>query len=111
MTKDTKYYTYQQASLSQKVSFKSPILQKLSGSDKELSDSIGVLWYLGETGVMDKKNTEFILGLLDVLRLSHFATSEKTNEISKLGFMIPKQDDDEDWKEEEKEEEKKDESG
>ena len=105
MTKDTKYYTYQQASLSQKVSFKSPILQKLSGSDKELSDSIGILWYLGETGVMDKKNTEFILGLLDVLRLSHFATSEKTNEISKLGFMIPKQDDDEDWKEDEKENE------
>jgi hypothetical protein len=101
MPKDTKYYTYQQASLSQKASFKNPILQKLSGSDQELSDSIGILWYLGETGLMDKKDTEFILGLLDVLRLSHFATSEKTNEISKLGFMMPKQDEDEDWSEDE----------
>ena len=87
-----KYYTYQQASLSQKAAFKNPILQKLSGSDQELSDSIGVLWYLGETGMMDKKDTKFILGLLDVLRLSHFATSDKINEITKLGFMMPKAD-------------------
>jgi len=79
----------QQASLSQKVSFDIPILRKLSGSDQELSDSIGVLWYLGEKGLMDKKDTEFILGLLDVLRLSHFATSERTNEITKMGFMLP----------------------
>jgi len=79
----------QQASLSQKVSFDIPILRKLSGSDQELSDSIGVLWYLGEKGLMDKKDTEFILGLLDVLRLSHFATNERTNEITKMGFMLP----------------------
>jgi hypothetical protein len=86
----SKYNTYQQASLSQKVSANIPLLKKLSGSDTELSDSIAVLSYLGEKGLMDKKDTEFILGLLDVLRLSHFATSEKINEITKLGFMLPK---------------------
>lgn len=96
----TKYYTYQQASLSQKVSFKIPILRNLAGSDPEISDSIAVLSYLGDTGVIKKKDTKFILGLLDVLRLSHFATSKDTNEISKLGFMIPKEDEDEDWGEE-----------
>jgi hypothetical protein len=96
-----KYYTYQQASLSQKAAFKNKILEKLSGSDQELSDSIAVLSYLGEKKMMNKKDLEFILGLLNVLRLSHFATSEKTNEISKLGFMMPKQDEDEDWSEDE----------
>ena len=88
----SKYYTFKQASLSQKVSALIPILKKLSGSDRELSDSIAVLSYLGDKGMMDKKDTEFILGLLDVLRLSHFATSETINEITKLGFMLPKAD-------------------
>lgn len=102
MTKgQSKYFTYQQASLSQKVSFKIPILQKLAGSDQEISDSIAILWYLGETGMMNKNDVQFVLGLLDVLRLSHFATSEKTNEISKLGFMMPKRDEVEDWSEDE----------
>lgn len=76
--------------MSQRVSHENPIMQKLSGTDQEISDSIAVLTYLGEKGLMDKKDTEFILGLLDVLRLSHLATSEKTNEITKLGFMLPK---------------------
>jgi len=86
----SKYEFYQESMMSQRAADKYPILQKLSGSDRELSDSIGILWYLGEQGIMDKKDTEFILGLLDVLRLSHFATSEKTNEITKMGFMLPK---------------------
>jgi len=97
----SKYFTYQQASLSQKVSFRIPILRKLAGSDREISDSIGIISYLGEAGIMDKKETEFVLGLLDVLRLSHFATSEKTNEISKLGFMMPKEDETQDWADDE----------
>lgn len=98
---DKKYVTYQQASLSQKVSFKIPILRKLAGSDPEISDSIAILSYLGEQNVLNAKDTQFIIGLLDVLRLSHFATSKDTNEISKLGFMIPKEDEDEDWSDDE----------
>jgi len=89
-TTQSKYFTYQQASLSQKVSSNIPILQILAGSDREISDSIGIISYLGDTGVMNKDDTKFVIGLLNVLRLSHFATSEKTNEISKLGFMLPK---------------------
>jgi hypothetical protein len=100
MTRDqNKYFTYQQASLSQKAAFKIPLLQKLAGTDPKISDSIAMMWFLGEQGVMNKKDVEFILGMLNVLRLSRFATSEKVNEISKLGFLLPKQDDEEDWSE------------
>lgn len=67
-----------------------PIIQQLAGTDREISDSIAVLIYFGEKGLLDKNDTDFIIGLLDVLRLSHLATSEKTNEITKLGFMLPK---------------------
>ncbi|MHA2047411.1 MAG: hypothetical protein ACW99G_21710 [Candidatus Thorarchaeota archaeon] len=103
MPKDSKYYTYQQASLSQKVSFKIPIIQKLAGSDTEISDGIGLFEMLHKHKVIDlrKGNLPLFMDLLDVQRLSHFATSEKTNEISKLGFMLPKQDEDEDWSEDE----------
>ena len=104
MVKDSKYYTYQQASLSQKVSFKTPLLRNLAGTDKEISDSIAVLSYIRDPEKMKKLEKDPILwtlGLLDVLRLSALATSEKINEITKLGFMFPKEDEDEDWSEDE----------
>jgi len=78
-----------QASLSQKVSFDNDLLQKLAGSDRELSDSIAVLSYINDPENLKKSGIEFMLGLLNVLRLSHLATSEKTDIISKLGFMLP----------------------
>ena len=82
----------QQASLSQKVSYDIPLIRKLAGSDVQISDSIAVLSYINDPENFKKSPTEFMLGLLDVLRLSHFATSEKVNEISKLGFMLPNRD-------------------
>jgi hypothetical protein len=81
-----------QASLSQKVSFDFEILRKLAGSDPQLSDSIAVLTYINEPANLKKPPIDFMLGLLDVLRLSHLATSEKTDIISKLGFMLPAQE-------------------
>lgn len=95
MTRRTRssYEIFQEASLSQKASFKIPILKRLVGTDPELSDSIAVLIFLEEQKFLAKKDTKFLLGLLDVLRLSHFATSEKLNEISKLGFLMPKAED------------------
>ena len=79
----------QQASLSQKVSYDIPLIRKLAGSDVQISDSIAVLSYINDQENFKKSPIEFMLGLLDVLRLSRFATSEKTNEISKMGFMLP----------------------
>jgi len=78
-----------QASLSQKVSFDNDLLQKLAGSDPQISDSIAVLSYINDPENFKKPAIEFMLGLLNVLRLSHLATSEKTDIISKLGFMLP----------------------
>jgi len=86
----SKYEIYHESMMSQRVSDENPILKKLSGTDREISDSIAIFTYLGEKGLVAKEDLSFILGLLDVLRLSHLATSEKTNEITKLGFMLPK---------------------
>lgn len=78
-----------QASLSQKVSFDNELIKKLAGSDPQISDSIAVLSYINDPENLKKSGIEFMLGLLNVLRLSHLATSEKTDIISKLGFMLP----------------------
>ena len=78
-----------QASLSQKVSYDNTLIKKLAGSDPQISDSIAVLSYINDPETFKKSPIEFMLGLLDVLRLSHFATSEKTDIISKLGFFLP----------------------
>lgn len=99
--RESKYYDYKTSSLGQKVSFTHPLLRKVVGSDQELGDSIAVLSYLGEIGTIDKADTKFIIGLLDALRQSHFATSEKTDILTKLSFMFPKEDEEEDWSEDE----------
>lgn len=101
MVRESKYYAYQQASLSQKVSYATPLLRRLAGTDREISDSIAIISHLGDSGLMHKEDAEFAIGFLDVLRLSALATSEKINEITKLGFMFPKKDEDEDWSEDE----------
>jgi len=89
----SKYQFYQEASLSQKLADKQPLYQKLAGSDTELSDSIAIIWYFTERKMIDKEDSDFILGLLDVLRMSRFATSEKVNEITKMGMQMPKGED------------------
>lgn len=100
----SKYDSYQRASLSQKVSFKIAILRELVGSDQELGDSIAVLTYVNDPENMKLLETipmKWVIGLLNVLRLSHFANSEKTDILSKLGFLFPKEDEEEDWSEDE----------
>ena len=91
----TKYQFWKEASLSQKLSANVPIFQKLAGSDPQTSESIGFLLKLGELGYIDLEHPSFVLvmGLLDVKRQALFATSEKTNEITKMGFMLPKAED------------------
>jgi len=89
MTKKSSNFEFrQQASLSQRTASQIPILQKLAGSDPEISRSIAVLSYLREKKLIGK-DADFIIGLLNYLRLAEFATSERTNEISKMGFMLP----------------------
>lgn len=92
----SKYMAYQQASLSQKVSFSTEILKHLVGTDKDISDSIAILIYVTNEEAQKTQKTNpirWLIGLLDVLRLSHFATSEKTDILTKLGFFLPKAED------------------
>ena len=89
----SKYEFYKEASLSQQLAHRIPIYQKLAGADVQISDSIAVLTYINDQENFKKSPVEFMLGLLNVLRLSHFATSEKTNEITKMGLQMPKSED------------------
>ena len=93
MTKSNIEFRYQ-ASLSQQLADKDSIYTKLAGSNPELSKSIGVLLVLCEKKILNENdpNIQLLLALLDVQRKAEFATSEKTNEISKMGFQMPKSD-------------------
>jgi len=86
---------YQQASLSQKLSHKDNHFQMLAGADRQISKSIGFFLTLGELGYIDLNdpNMKLTLALLDIQRKAAFATSEKVNEITKMGLMMPKGDD------------------
>lgn len=86
----------QQASLSQIVSAEdekeAARFRDLAGSDTELSDTIAITLTLCEFGILDKKNPtiKLMLALMNAQRKARFATSEKNNEITKLGLMTPR---------------------
>lgn len=82
----------QQASLSQQLADNDDIYSKLAGSNPELSKSIGILLVLCELKILNKEdpNIQMLLALLDVQRKAEFATSEKTNEITKMGMQLPR---------------------
>lgn len=81
----------QQASLSQRIGFSIPDFQELAGADPETSLAIQNLKVLGEHKLIDLEQPEFklVMDLLNGRRMALFATSDKTNEISKMGFMLP----------------------
>ena len=91
----SKYQFYQEASLSQKLAHRDPIYKKLAGSDPATSESIGFFEVLGAHGYIDLNdpNWKLILDLLDMTRKAKFATSEKVNEITKMGLQMPKAED------------------
>ena len=91
----SKYQFYQEASLSQKLAHRDPIYKKLAGSDPTISESIGFFEVLGTHGIIDLKdpNWKLVLDLLDMTRKARFATSERVNEITKMGLQMPKAED------------------
>jgi len=84
----------QRASLSQQLADKDKIFQKLAGSNPEISKSIGILLVLCENGILNKNNpyVKLAIAVLDVERKADFATSEKTDVVTKLGLQMPKRD-------------------
>jgi len=91
----SKYEFWKEASLSQKLANKIPIYQKLAGSDPATSESIGFLITLGNLGYINLEESGWVLvmGLLDAKRKAKFATSDKVNEITKMGLQMPKSED------------------
>lgn len=91
----TKFQFYQEASLSQKLSDADTDYRRLAGTDRQISDSIGFLMVLGKHDLIDleEPTMALMMDLLDIQRKSAFATSEKTNEITKMGLQMPKGED------------------
>ena len=67
----------------------------LAGSDPETSESIGFFLVMGELGYinLEEKGMKLVMSLLNIRRQALFATSEKTNEITKMGMQLPRSDD------------------
>ena len=95
----TRYDGYQEASLSQKASFRHKKLRKYVGTDPDLSLKLATLNVLGEQSIIDLKTPiiKLAMSLLDEWRIVKMVTSERFNEISKLGFLLPKDVEEEDW--------------
>ena len=95
MSSRSKYQFYQEASLSQKLAHKDNMYPKLAGSDREISNSIGFLLVLADHNMIDMNDPsiKLMLDLLDVQRKAAFATSDRTNEITKMGMQMPKGED------------------
>lgn len=86
---------YQEASLSQKLAYKHPEYKDYAGTDPEISQSIALINILAKHKMIDLKdpNWKFIKDLLNEQRKAAFATSENTNEITKMGLQMPKAED------------------
>lgn len=81
----------QQTSLSQRVSFSIEKMKYLAGSDPNTSEAIANLLIWDEHKIINLKEPglKLLFDMLNGRRLALFATSDKTNEISKMGFMLP----------------------
>lgn len=90
-----KYQFWKESSLSQKLAHRHPEYQEYAGTDRKISDSIATLNILGQFGILDleEPSIKFVKALLNEQRKSAFATSEKVNEITKMGLQMPKAED------------------
>lgn len=105
MSKSTrsKYEIYKEASLSQKVAYRHREYGEYAGSDPNTSLKIAMINILAKHKFLSLDDPIIMLAkdALNEKRKALFATSERTNEISKLGFLSPKQDSESDWSEDE----------
>ena len=86
------YEVYNYATLGQQASKNDPRFKKLVGTDRKISNALAFYLLLEKLGIIDLKSPEFefLYESLDMQRIAAFATSEKTNEVTKLSFLLPK---------------------
>ena len=91
----SKYQFYQESSLSQKLAHKIPEYSKYAGADPQTSLKIMFFETLGKHKKIDltKGDMPLFMDLLNGRRQVLFATSEKVNEITKMGLQMPKAED------------------
>lgn len=91
----SKYEFYKEASLSQQLAHRHPEYKDYAGADRNISLTLALLNHLHNTKMIDleEENWKFIKGLLNEQRKAIFATSEKVNEITKMGLQMPKAED------------------
>ena len=88
----SKYQFYQESMMAQRVADKYPQFTDYAGSDPQTSLKIMFFQTLGKHKKIDltKGDMPLFMDLLKGRKDVLFATSERTNEITKLGFMLPK---------------------
>ena len=88
----SKYQFYQESMMAQRVADKYPAFVGYVGADPQTSLKIMFFETLGKHNKIDltKGDMPLFMDLLHGRRQVLFATSERTNEITKLGFMLPK---------------------
>ena len=91
----SKYQFYQEASLSQKLAHKDSDYSRYAGTDPQTSLKIMFFETLGKHKKIDltKGDMPLFMDLLNGRRKVFFATSEKVNEITKMGMQMPKAED------------------
>lgn len=80
----------QDASLSQQLADLKPDYQDLAGSDPIISKKIQRIKVWVRNKLVTEQEVKLLLEMLDGDRMAAFATSEKTNEITKMGLQMPK---------------------
>jgi len=88
----SKYQFFQEASLSQKLAFNDKEYSHYAGADPKTSLKIMFFEILGKHKKIDleKGDMPLFMDLLHGRRKVLFATSEKVNEITKMGLQMPK---------------------
>ena len=91
----SKYEFYKEASLSQQLSFRNPEYKEYAGADPKISITLATLTILSKHKIIDMNDPtwKFVKDLLNEHRKALFATSEKVNEITKMGLQMPKAED------------------
>lgn len=88
----SKYEIYKEASLSQQLAHRHPEYSEYAGADTKISLILALFNILAKHKKIDLEEPgwKFVKDLLNEQRKAIFATSEKVNEITKMGLQMPK---------------------
>ncbi len=91
----SKFEFFKEASLSQQLAHRHPEYKDYAGADPDISLTLALLNVLDRHKMIDLKKAgwKFVKDLLNEQRKAIFATSERVNEITKMGLQMPKAED------------------